>query len=79
MLPTIWLEEKAKCHRRGKLCFFLSHREVLKKNTTQKHNVDITLSPEEERSAGCNAEVARSSEEEHNATAAGSSEEECNT
>jgi hypothetical protein len=27
----------------------------------------------------CNAEVARSSEEEHNATAAGSSEEECNT
>jgi hypothetical protein len=27
----------------------------------------------------CNAEVARSSEEEHNATAAGSSEEEYNT
>jgi hypothetical protein len=36
---------------------FLSHREVLKKNTTQKHNVDITLSPEEER----NAEVQRRS------------------
>jgi hypothetical protein len=36
---------------------FLSHREVLKKNTTQQHNVDITLSPEEER----HAEVQRRS------------------
>jgi hypothetical protein len=36
---------------------FLSHREVLKKNTTQQHNVDITFSPEEER----HAEVQRRS------------------
>jgi hypothetical protein len=49
------LKKKQRAIAEGSFAF-LSHREVLK-NTTQKHNVDITLSPEEER----NEEVQRRS------------------
>jgi hypothetical protein len=56
MLQLYGLKKKPLAIAEGSLAF-LSHREVLKKNTTQKLNVDITLRPEEER----NAEVQRRS------------------
>jgi hypothetical protein len=56
MLQLYGFKKKPRAIAEGSFAF-LSPRKVLKKNTTQTHNVDITLCPEEER----NAEVQRRS------------------